>query len=107
MLNTNAHPLLHGRVAVAPVPAPGTATNALLRLQIAGRALDLPVRVSDWLQSADEVRFHAEWDVSLDEFGLKPPSVLGVIRVGDRVRIEADVSASRTNYPPALPPPKP
>ena len=65
------------------------------------------MRVSDWLQSGDEVRFHAEWDVSLDEFGLKPPSVLGVIRVGDRVRIEADVTASRTNYPPALPPPKP
>jgi hypothetical protein len=107
MLNTNAHPLLHGRVVGAPIPSSGAATNATLHLQIAGRALDLPVRVSDWLQSGDEARFHAEWDVSLDEFGLKPPSVLGVIRVGDRVRIAADVTASRTNYPPALPPPKP
>ena len=107
MLSTNTHPFIHGRVVGAPVPSSRSATNATLHLKIAGRALDLSVRVSDWLQSADEVRFHAEWDVSLDEFGLKPPSVLGVIRVGDRVRIEADVTASRTNYPPALPPPKP
>jgi hypothetical protein len=107
MLNTNAHPRLHGRVVAAPIPAPGRMTNVTLNLKIAGRAHDLPARVSEWHQSSNEVRFRTEWEVSLNDFALKPPSVLGVIRVGDRVRIQAYVTASRTNHPPALPPPKP
>jgi polyisoprenoid-binding protein YceI len=98
MLNTNDHPRLRGKVVSAPVPS-AAGTNAMLNLKIQNRQFDLPVRVTDWRESAEEITFHAAWEVSLKQYGLKPPSVLAVIRVGDIVRIETDVRASKTNSP--------
>ncbi len=47
------------------------------------------------METVDEIKFRAEWEVSLKEYRLKPPSVLGVIRVGDKARLEAEVTAYR------------
>jgi hypothetical protein len=98
MLGTNDYPRIHGEVAGAPIPVLGE-TNAMLRLRIRDRTNDLPARISAWQDTPEEIQFHAEWDLSLKAFGLKPPSVVGVIRVGDRVRLEADVRASKTSPP--------
>ncbi len=102
MMDTNGYPLLLGRVVSAPVPGP-TGTNALLALKIRSVETNLVVRITDWAESDTEIRFHAAWEVSLKQFGLKPPSVLGVIRVGDRVQLTADVTASKTNAPSVQP----
>lgn len=101
MLDTNSHPRLRGSVSQAPVPLAGP-TNATLRFQIRNQAHDLPVRVENWTETAERIAFHAAWEVSLKQYGLKPPSVLGVIRVGDKVKVEADVVADKTKpLPPA------
>lgn len=39
--------------------------------------------------SGDRVTFDLEFPVSLGEFGLKPPTVFGIIRVGDKVAVKA------------------
>jgi hypothetical protein len=57
--------------------------------------MDLPVRISDWSETAEAVQFRAIWELSLKQYRLKPPSVLGVIRVGDKVRLEARVTATK------------
>lgn len=102
MLHTNEHPRLQGSVSGALIPGPGsTATNATLTLKIRGNTQSLNVRVGKWQETADAIRFHAEWELSLKQYGLKPPSVVGVIRVGDTVRLEADVTATKPT--PALP----
>lgn len=106
MMDTNKHPRLHGIVAWSPIPT-AVGTNATLNLTIRDSKADLPVRVTDWQETAEEIRFHAEWEVSLKQFSLKPPSVLGVIRVGDRVKLNADVVAIRTNATPSVPAKKP
>lgn len=100
MFDTNSYPRLHGRVTQAPVPAAGS-TNITLGFQIRNKQLDLPVRVANWTETAERIEFHAEWEVSLKQYGLKPPSVLGVIRVGDQVRVEADVSVDKTKPAPS------
>jgi len=103
MINTNSFPLLHGSVTAAPVPT-SAGTNATLKLKIRDRESDLPVQVTAWEESATEIRFHAAWELSLRQYGLKPPSVIGLIRVGDRVHLEADVTARKN---PGLPLPAP
>jgi len=101
MMDTNNHPRLHGIVAWTPIPTT-VGTNVTLNLTIRESKADLPVRVTDWKETAEEIRFHAAWEVSLKQFALKPPSVLGVIRVGDRVKLNADITAKKANPPPAI-----
>lgn len=95
MLNTNDNPLIHGKVTQAPIPATAT-TNATLHFKICNQQHDLPVEISRWSETGTNLSFHAEWQLSLKQFKLKPPSVLGVIRVGDTVYLSADVIAQKT-----------
>jgi len=95
MFNTNAYPFIRGKVSSAPIPN-AAGTNVTLSLWIRDRKHDLSARVTDWSETATRIAFHAEWDVSLTQYGLKPPSVLGLIRVGDKVRLAADVVVNKT-----------
>lgn len=96
MLATNDFPQIHGEVALAPVPAGNNpVTNAVLLLTIRNQTNAVPVSIRDWKESRQDIRFHASWNVSLKQYGLKAPSVAGIVRVGDRVRLEADVVATK------------
>jgi polyisoprenoid-binding protein YceI len=99
MMGTNLYPLIRGTVTNAPIP--GVAgTNATLALKIRGTTQNLVARVMDWKEDAEAIRFRAKWELSLKQYGLKPPSVVGVIRVGDVIRLEADVTAKKSGSPP-------
>jgi hypothetical protein len=106
MIDTNSYPVLHGTVSTAPIPGPA-GTNAVLSLKIRSQETALPVRVTHWLETDSDIQFHAAWDVSLKQYGLKPPSVLGFIRVGDTVRLEADVTVHKNVSLPGNPSKKP
>jgi len=67
----------------------------------------LPARVTGWQETPERIQFHADWELSLEEYGLKPPSVLGVIRVGDRVKLSADVIARKDPPKSTVAKPKP
>lgn len=95
MFDTNDFPHIHGKVTLATIPVSGS-TNATLSLKIRDQQHELPVIVSAWSETESNLTFHAEWDVSLKQFKLKPPSVLGVIRVGDAVHLSADITANKT-----------
>jgi hypothetical protein len=94
MLESNQHPRLYGVVSNAVIPT-AAATNASLTLRIRDRSIDLPVTISGWSETPEEVRFQATWKLSLKQYKLKPPSVLGVVRVGDEVRLVAQVTARK------------
>ena len=94
MLETNQHPRLTGAVRDAAIPT-ATATKVSCTLRIRDRSFELPVTISDWSETAEAVRFQATWKLSLKQYQLKPPSVLGVIRVGDEVRLVAQVTARK------------
>jgi len=94
MLGTNQYPHIHGDVANAPLLANGaSATNVALQLKIRDQATALPANIRDWRLTDSELRFRAAWSLSLKQYGLKPPSVAGIIRVGDRVELQAEVVA--------------
>jgi hypothetical protein len=95
MFNTNDYPRIHGKAVFASGPA-NDPTNAVLSLKIRDQQHDLPVRISNWVQTETNLHFHAEWRLSLKQFKLKPPSVVGVIRVGDTVTLNAEVTATKT-----------
>jgi hypothetical protein len=94
MLETSQHPRLEGLVRDVAIPT-AAATHARFTLRIRDRSIELPVTISDWSETAEEVRFQATWKLSLKQYKLKPPSVLGVVRVGDAVQLEAQVTARK------------
>jgi polyisoprenoid-binding protein YceI len=50
-------------------------------------------------ESGERVTFDLEFPVSLGEFDLKPPSVLGIIRVGDKVSVKATFTLTVSRSP--------
>lgn len=104
MFATNSFPKMHGTVTAAPIPG-AAGTNATLRLIIRDKTNDLTARIDGWIEDASAIKFHAAWELSLKDYALKPPSVLGVIKVGDRIQLEADVTASKTISAPSAPKP--
>jgi polyisoprenoid-binding protein YceI len=96
MLGTNDYPEIRGTVTNARIPEGKTpATNIILQLKIRDQIRALPVVVHDWQETPETIRFRAAWQVSLKQYGLKAPSVAGIVRVGDRVKLEANVVAAR------------
>ena len=91
MFSAPEHPLIRGTVTNAAKPGSEGGT-VVMKLRI--RDVERPVRmqVTAWRESTNSLSFQAAGEVSLKEFSLKPPSVLGVIRVGDRVTLKLDVS---------------
>ena len=101
MFATNSFPKMHGAVIAAPLP--GVAgTNATLQLIIRDKTNALTARITGWTEDARAIQFRATWELSLKNYALKPPSVLGVIKVGDRIQLEADVTASKILSAPSV-----
>ena len=110
MLAASIHLQITGEVAPSPLPPP-TGTNVTLLLRIRDQQHELPVRITGWTETAEEVQFQAAWEVSLKQYGLKPPSVIGMVRVGDRVQLDARITARKvrdeTPAPAVRPDPNP
>ncbi|MDP2657056.1 MAG: YceI family protein [Candidatus Deferrimicrobium sp.] len=68
-----------GREGKAPL-------DLLLRIRDVERKVR--ARASNLKESGERVTFDLEFPVSLGEFDLKAPSVLGIIRVGDKVSVK-------------------
>jgi polyisoprenoid-binding protein YceI len=93
MLHAHDHAQIVGQAAAVnwKALAGGGAAPADLPfdLTIAGTTRSLKAAVSDWKEDGDQVSFRARFTVSLKEFKLKPPSVIGMIRVADAVTVNA------------------
>lgn len=63
-----------------------------LTLSMHGQTRELIARVSGVEATENRLVFDAAFDVSLKEFGLKPPSIMKLIRVGDVVNVTAHLS---------------
>ena len=70
-----------------------------LLLRIGEGERKIRATASNLKESGDRVTFDLEFPVSLREFGLKAPSVLGIIRVGDKVSVKAAFSLTVSGHP--------
>lgn len=75
--------------------------NASIDLLLRIRDVERKVRAtaSNLRESGERVTFDLEFPVSLGEFGLKAPSVLGIIRVGDKVSVKATFTLTVSRSP--------
>jgi polyisoprenoid-binding protein YceI len=85
------------RVETGKGPAGIASIDLLLRI----RDMERKVRAtaSNLKESGEQVTFDLEFPVSLGEFDLKAPSVLGIIRVGDKVSVKAKFTLTVTRSP--------
>lgn len=79
----------------------GREGDASLDLLLRIRDVERKVRAtaSNLKEAGEQVTFDLEFPVSLGEFGLKAPSVLGIIRVGDKVSVKATFTLTVTRSP--------
>lgn len=78
--------------ADGPVPRP---TVVPFRMTLKGKTHELTGRVSDWSYSDHRVSFSVSFPVSLKESGIKPPGVLGVVKVKDEIQVKASLVLQR------------
>ena len=74
--------------------------NATIDLLLRIRDVERKVRAtaSNLKESGDRITFDLEFPVSLGEFDLKAPSVLGIIRVGDKVSVKATFTLTVSRF---------
>lgn len=97
MLGAGRFPRIHGVAHDVDVDrlraemGKGRDGDASLDLVLRVRDVERKVRAmaSHLKESPERVSFDLEFPVSLREFDLKAPSVLGIIRVGDKVSVQA------------------
>lgn len=99
MFQASVSPQLALEVLKAPLakarPTPAGPGRIPVKLTIAGVAKTLDGEVTELQEKADSVSFTLAFPVSLSAFRLSPPSVLGLVRVADQVRVKAWVSLKR------------
>jgi polyisoprenoid-binding protein YceI len=62
------------------------------RLTIRDVTHPVAATVSHWAQAGDGASFDAEFEISLESYGLEVPAVLGLLRVKDIVSVRAHVT---------------
>jgi hypothetical protein len=79
----------------------GRGGDASIDLLLRIRDVERKVRAtaSNLQESGERVTFDIEFPVSLREFDLKAPSVLGIIRVGDKVSVKANFTLTVIRSP--------
>lgn len=95
MFHAEKHPLIAGRAPRAAVLGLQPAAEAVelpVTLVIAGRTQDVTAQVTQVQRADGQLSFQADFDVSLKAFGLKPPSIMKIINVGDTVKVTTRVS---------------
>jgi len=94
LLRVSDFPLIRGSVVrAAPAAFRSSAAPAKLPLKLSLLARDAEVEadVSNWQEDENRIEFDMAFPVSLGQYGLKPPSMMGMIKVGDRVDVLAHV----------------
>ena len=79
----------------------GRGGDASIDLLLRIRDVERKVRAtaSNLKESGERVTFDIEFPVSLREFDLKAPSVLGIVRVGDKVSVKANFTLTVIRSP--------
>jgi len=95
MFDAPRFPVVRARFAAVDPEALRVGRPLSFVLEIRDVARAVTADVSDWDEDAEGAAFEAQFTVSLREFGLAPPSALGVIEVGDEVRVRVRVEVRR------------
>lgn len=94
------HPLIEGKfqdVSFASIMPDGKTPSKLpFSLTLLGKRHDVVATVTNWKLSGDTATFNVNFSLSLKQCGISVPSALLVVRVGDKVKVNASVKLVRT-----------
>jgi len=98
-MHVDEHPLLSAKFD-APyselAPKEGNAPQKLpFTLTLLGKEQKVEGVISNWKQTGDKVQFDVDLPVSLKASGIKVPSVMLVVRVGDTVKVRVSVTLTK------------
>ena len=107
MFRSDRYPLIRGAARDVDVErlrgeiGKGRGGNASVGLLLRIRDVERKVlaTASHLRESGERVTFDLEFPVSLAEFDLKAPSVLGILRVGDKVSVKATLTLTVSRSP--------
>ena len=66
------------------------------KLTLLGKEHQVDAAITKWVLKGDTATFDLDFDLSLKKCGITVPSVLGVIRVGDTIKVHAPVKLVRS-----------
>ncbi|HSJ02450.1 MAG TPA: YceI family protein [Verrucomicrobium sp.] len=91
------YPLISAAMNAPFTQVMGGSTPARLpfSLSLVGKKEDVVGTISNWKLKGDTATFDLDFEVSMKKYGITVPSVLLVIRVGDTVKIHAEVKLTR------------
>lgn len=78
--------------ADGPVPRP---TVVPFKIKLMGKTHEVSGQVSDWSYSEKAVSFTVSFPLSLNDCGIKPPNVLGLVKVKDEILVKASLALKR------------
>lgn len=78
--------------ADGPVPRP---TVIPFKMTLKGKSHEINGQVSNWSYSEKEASFTVSFPVSLKNSGIKPPNVLGLVKVKDEILVSASLRLTR------------
>ena len=64
--------------------------------KLKGKKLQINAAVTDWSYAEGAISYTVTFPVSLAKAGIKPPSVLGLVKVDDRIDVSAKVVLKRS-----------
>ncbi len=99
MFHMEQHPELTGVAKLADLSKLEGAGDVPVSLTIAGVTQELTAHISDVKRTDGKWSFTAQFDISLKTFGLKPPSIMKIINVGDVVKVTTRFSLLQTTQP--------
>ena len=94
MFDAERHPVITATFGdIDPAALRAQRADALpFRIAIHGVERDVKPRITNWSEeSGKRAKFRASFDLSLKDFGLEAPVLMGFVRVGDRVGVAVDV----------------
>ncbi len=65
-------------------------------MTLLGKDQQVNAAISHWELKGDTATFDLDFDLSLKKCGIAVPSVLGIIRVGDTIKVHAPVKLVRS-----------
>lgn len=98
MLDQKNFDLITGTLSAAKLPAKGSST-APMKLKIRDVEQQVEATLSDYIRDGDQATCVMTFPISLKAFGLKRPSVMGLIRVGDLVTVECTIQGRIISKP--------
>ena len=106
MFKAEEFPEIVGRAsaeAILGLQAADTAAELPIALTISGQTHDVPAKISEVKLADGQLTFTAYLEISLKSFGLKPPSIMKIINVGDVVKVTTKFTLIQDAAPAAQP----